>query len=65
MAPRGCGCCGTRSKPWSPKKRGSGYLHTKKLQKELADIKKETRTLKARLAVLDQRRDELMKELDG
>jgi hypothetical protein len=31
----------------------------------LADINKEARKLKARLKVLDRRRAELMKELDG
>src|SRR5208282_3846072 len=41
---------------------GSGHLHKKKLQKELADINKETRKLKTRLATLDRRRAELMKE---
>lgn len=45
------------------KKGGPGYLHKKKLQKELADINKETRKLKARLKVLDERRVELTKEL--
>ena len=46
------------------KKGGQGYLHKKKLQKELADINKETRKLKARLKVIDQRRAELMKEFN-
>jgi hypothetical protein len=45
------------------KKGGPGHLHQKKLEKELADINKETRKRKARLKVLDQRRAELMKEL--
>ena len=40
-----------------------GGLRQKKLEKELADIDKETRKLKARLKVLDRRRAELMKEL--
>ncbi len=44
---------------------GSGHLHKKKLEKELADIKKETRKLKTRLAALDRRRAELTKELGG
>jgi hypothetical protein len=44
-------------------KSGQGHLHRKKLEKELADIKKETRKLKARLTALDRRRAELMKEL--
>jgi hypothetical protein len=46
------------------KKGGSGCLHKKKLQKELADINKETRKVKARLVALERRRAELMKELD-
>lgn len=45
------------------KKGGPGYLHKKKLQKELADIDKETRKAKARLVALERRRAELMKEL--
>jgi hypothetical protein len=44
---------------------GQDHLHKKKLQKELADIKKETRKLKARMAALERRRAEPMKELDG
>jgi hypothetical protein len=47
------------------KKGGPGYLHNKKLQKEFADINKENRKLKARLAALERRRAELMKELGG
>ncbi len=47
------------------KKGGPDYLHKKKLQKELADIKKETRKLKTRLLALERRRAELMKELGG
>jgi len=46
-------------------KSGSGHLHKKKLEKELADINKETRKLKTRLAALDRRRAELTKELGG
>ncbi len=46
------------------KKSGPAHLHKKKLEKELADINKESRKLKARLKVLDRRRAELMKELD-
>jgi hypothetical protein len=46
-------------------KSGNDHLQEKKLQKELADINKETRKLKTRLKVLDQRRAELTKELDG
>jgi hypothetical protein len=41
------------------------HLQRKKLQKELADISKETRKLKTRLTALERRRDELMKELNG
>ena len=44
-------------------KSGKGHLHKKKLEKELADINKETRKLKTRLKALDRRRAELMKEL--
>lgn len=44
-------------------KSGPDHLHQKKLQKELADLNKETRKLKARLVVLERRRAELMKEL--
>ena len=47
------------------KRSGSDHLHKKKLEKELSDINKETRKLKARLKVLDRRRAELTKELDG
>jgi hypothetical protein len=46
-------------------KSGQGGLRKKKLEKELADIDKETRKLKSRLKVLDQRRAELTKELGG
>jgi len=46
-------------------KSGSGHLQKKKREKELADIKKETRKLKTRLAALDRRRAELTKELGG
>lgn len=42
---------------------GQGHLRQKKLQKELADIKKETRKLKTRMAALERRRAELTKEL--
>jgi hypothetical protein len=44
-------------------KSGQGGLHRKKLEKELADIDKETRKLKARLKAMEQRRAELTKEL--
>jgi hypothetical protein len=47
------------------KKSGSGHLHKKKLEKELADINTETRKLKSRLTALDRRRVELTKELSG
>ena len=46
-------------------KSGQDHLHKKKLQKELADLNKETRKLKTRLAAIERRRTELMKELDG
>ncbi len=46
-------------------KSGPGALHRKKLEKELADINKESRKLKTRLTVLERRRAELMKELGG
>lgn len=45
------------------KKGGKGYLEKKKLQKELADIDKETRKLQSRLKVLARRRAELIDEL--
>ena len=44
-------------------KSGKDHLLKKKLQKELADINKESRKLKARLTALDRRRAEVMKEL--
>jgi hypothetical protein len=47
------------------KKDGLGCFNKKKLEKELADIDKETRKQKARLKVLDRRRTELTKELEG
>ena len=46
-------------------KSGSGHLRKKKLEKELADINKEARKLKTRLATIERRRAELMKELGG
>ena len=46
-------------------KSGKDQLHTKKLQKELADINKETRKLKTRLTAIERRRAEIMKELGG
>ena len=45
------------------KKSGPDHLHNKKLEKELADINKEARKLKTRLAAFDRRRAELTKEL--
>ncbi len=42
---------------------GQGHFHKKKLEKELADISKESRRLKARLTALERRRAELIKEL--
>ena len=47
------------------KRSGPAHLHKKELEKELADINKETRKLKTRLNVLDRRRAELTKELGG
>jgi len=46
-------------------KSGPDHLHKKKLEKELADINKETRKLKTRLKALERRRTELMNELGG
>jgi len=46
-------------------KSGQDHLHEKKLQKELADIKKETRKLKTQLATLERRRAVLEKDLKG
>lgn len=46
-------------------KSGPDQLHKKKLEKELADINKETRKLKTRLTAIERRRAELMQELDG
>ena len=45
-------------------KSGQDHLQKKKLQKELADINKETRKLKTRWTALERRRAELTKELD-
>src|SRR5208282_2763443 len=44
-------------------KSGQGGLRRKKLEKELADLNKEARKLKTRLAAVERRRAELMKEL--
>jgi septal ring factor EnvC (AmiA/AmiB activator) len=46
-------------------KSGVDSLHTKKLQKELADLTKEARKLTTRLKAIERRRAELMKELEG
>lgn len=46
-------------------KSGQAHLHTKKLQKELADLDKEARKITTRLKAIQRRRAELMKELDG
>src|SRR5208337_4207385 len=46
------------------KRSGQDHLQKKKLQKELADINKETRKLKVRLAALERRRAVLEKELE-
>ncbi|MCS7469123.1 hypothetical protein NZK35_20920 [Stieleria sp. ICT_E10.1] len=43
---------------------GHDELKKKKLQKELADINKEARKLKARLKAIERRKAELMKDLD-
>ena len=44
-------------------KSGHGGLRRKKAEKELSDINKETRKLKARLKALERRRAEVTKEL--
>lgn len=44
---------------------GPDHLRKKKLQKELADLNSEARTLATRLKAIERRRTELMKELDG
>ena len=46
-------------------KSGLDNLHKKKLQKELADLNKEARKITTRLKVIERRRAELMKELEG
>ena len=46
-------------------KSGKDHLQKKKQQKELADLNKEARKLKTRLAAIERRRAELMKELGG
>lgn len=44
---------------------GKDVLHKKKLQKELADLDRETRKIRRRLKAIERRRAELMKELGG
>ena len=46
-------------------KSGVEQLEKMKLQKELADLNKETRKLTTRLKAIERRRAELMTELDG
>ena len=46
-------------------KGGQDHLQKKKLEKELADLNKEARKLKTRLAAIERRRAELAKELEG
>ena len=46
-------------------KSGKDGLQRKKLQKELADLNKEARKIKAHLKAIERRRAELMEELDG
>lgn len=43
---------------------GEEHLHKKKLQKELADLNKEARKLKARLKVIERRQAELTEKLN-
>jgi hypothetical protein len=45
-------------------KGGDDHLHKKKLQKELAYLNKEARTITTRLKAIERRRAELMKELE-
>jgi len=44
---------------------GQNHLNQKKFQKELADLDKEARKIKTRLKVVERRRAELMKEIEG
>ena len=46
-------------------KSGQDDLHKKKSQQELADLNTEARKITTRLKVIERRRAELMKELDG
>ena len=46
-------------------KGGQSHLNQKKLQKELADLDKESRKIKSRLKVIERRRAELMEEIEG
>jgi len=46
-------------------KGGQDQLESKKLQKELADLNKEARKLKARLKAIERRQVELRKEIGG
>jgi hypothetical protein len=46
-------------------KSGLNALHKKKLQKELADLKKEARKIRIRLKAIERRQAELMEELEG
>ena len=45
-------------------KYGSNYLKKKKLQKELAQVNKELKMLKAQIVSLERRKAELMRSLD-
>lgn len=46
-------------------KSGKDGLQKKKLEKELADLKKEARKIKTRLKAIERRREELEEELGG
>lgn len=46
-------------------KGGQSHLNKKKLQKELADLDKESKKIKTRLKVIERRRAELTEELEG
>ncbi len=45
--------------------KGADHLHKLKLQKELTDLDREARKITTRLKVIERRRMELRKELDG